>query len=664
MRKVYGYPNPCIFSKKAALELPFICLIFTNTYWNFYLNIQTLNYFVEDCKILCYPKYYNILIGECIMVSKFLSNVANGVATNVSKEMTSNFLKKIAKHIKDEDIKYDIDSGEFFKDYIKNIKDKYEKVKTIINSNPLNLYNLYECVELGYNKKRIDTSCVEDVLNVNSKIIILGTAGIGKSMTMKHLLLKSIDISNYIPVFIELRQLNGLDINDFDLEYYICKVLNDMGLKIEYEHFLYSMEEGCYIILLDGFDELNSICLKKIESEVIRITDKYNLNKYIVSSRPKHQFTGWNDFVELKSLPLSKEKAISLVSKLPYDSLVKDKFSRELEIHLYDDYNSFASNPLLLTIMLITFDSNAKIPNSLNEFYEQAFYALFYRHDASKGSFVREKRSKLECEDFKKVFSYFCFKSFFETKFEFTESMLYDYLNKAKSKLDLEFNESDYIYDLTNSVCLLVKDGLNYKFAHRSFQEYFAAVYTVQLKDKDQTKLLKTWVSEDYEQCRATHYLDMLKDLEETRFFDNFIYNGLKIIYEKYISLNKNIYELTTQLITSISIYKENDEKDILVGVKDKYLFEIIIFISKNNENINSYMDVNLYKQILQICDSDQMNFITVDFNTLRQNNLDKKVIDSLWFKEYILFSLKVYEEHYYYDIGKKRKLSSILEEL
>ena len=91
---------------------------------------------------------------------------------------------------------------------------------------------------------------------------------------------------------------------------------------------------------------------------------------------------GWNQFEELYSNPLSKEQALSLIKKIEYDQNIKEKFYKELDEYLYDKYETFASNPLLLTIMLLTFESRVSIPDKLNDFFEQAFTTLFHTHDA------------------------------------------------------------------------------------------------------------------------------------------------------------------------------------------------------------------------------------------------------------------------------------------
>ena len=58
---------------------------------------------------------------------------------------------------------------------------------------------------------------------------------------------------------------------------------------------------------------------------------------------------------------------------------------------------------------------------------------------------------------------------------EFTKDEILTILSKTQDRFG-EFDESLFMDDLINAVCLLIKDGLNYKFIHRSFQEYFVAL--------------------------------------------------------------------------------------------------------------------------------------------------------------------------------------------
>lgn len=88
----------------------------------------------------------------------------------------------------------------------------------------------------------------------------------------------------------------------------------------------------------------------------------------ILTSRPNDRLIGLNSSVELQTKPLSKEQALNLVRNFDYYGY-EEKFYEELKNGLYEKYQSFVSNPLLLTIMFITYIERYSIPESLNEFY-------------------------------------------------------------------------------------------------------------------------------------------------------------------------------------------------------------------------------------------------------------------------------------------------------
>lgn len=91
-----------------------------------------------------------------------------------------------------------------------------------------------------------------------------------------------------------------------------------------------------------------------------------------------------------------------------------------LDERLYDNHTSFASNPLLLSIMLLTFDNYAEIPEKLHLFYANAFETLYSKHDATKAGYRRELRCSLSFDYFKKAFACFCFLTYYQGKFELT----------------------------------------------------------------------------------------------------------------------------------------------------------------------------------------------------------------------------------------------------
>lgn len=603
---------------------------------------------------------------------------ATEVVTKVTTTLIEDAIKgawgKTKKWFKDLDSKDAIRYGTAYEEYLDNTYRKYGKIKTIIYRRvPKDLYSFYECIGLSYNGKTIDTCDINNILKTGKKIIITGSGGMGKSILLKHLYLNSIETTGNIPVLLELRSFNAIETKDICLEETIYQVLVQNGFTLEKEYFEYSMLEGGYIILLDGFDELNRDKAAKVSAEIKKLADKYGENYYILSSRPSEEFIGWNDFYEAQTMPLNKTQAINLINKIDFDENIKTIFCRELEETLFEKYESFAQNPLLLNIMLLTFNNHASIPDKLNDFYDQAFATLFNMHDATKDAYVRDIRTQLGCEDFKLIFAYVCFKSYFKSEYEFTETKLREHISEAKNKFkQFKFTVDEFLEDLTLSVCMLVKDGLNYHFSHRSFQEYFAAWYTCKLTDEIQKKLLSSWLKESLSSLKDS-YFTMLYNMQPEKVNKIILFPGLRKIQTLYTEKGFSI-ELLSKLFTGLStrVYFEEEKgkkvryKSISLNIKDNYMCSVLKLSCISNgysfPKINTEAEEKVYDLIKK---NSKTGKIVKPFKEVLDFIGEADLLEALkWFEKQIEFSIFILEQEKENDISKKKRVSSILDEL
>lgn len=194
-------------------------------------------------------------------------------------------------------------------------------------------------------------------------------------------------------------------------------------------------------------------------------------------------------------LPLELDEAVELVKKLPFDEPIKEKFCNDLLNGSFEKHKSFLSNPLLLSIMLLTYGENAEIPSKLSIFYNQAYEALFQRHDAYKGGYLREKLTTLDIQDFSKVFSLFCLMTYEKRLFKMSRTTCLDFIEKSIDRLNFKTLPEDYLNDLLSAACLMIEDGLDIAFSHRSFQEYFVALEIARSRPEIQQKLIdRYWI--------------------------------------------------------------------------------------------------------------------------------------------------------------------------
>ena len=189
------------------------------------------------------------------------------------------------------------------------------------------------------------------------------------------------------------------------------------------------------------------------------------------------KFAAWQNFYTYEVDLLTKNQSLELINKIDYDEELKKRFHSEVDRHLYNSHKSFLSSPLLTSIMLLTYEKFAEIPDKMHIFYDQAFFALFKRHDAQKSQFIRKTYSNLAIDDFRKFFAAFSVFTYMDERFQFSDAELIKFTERALNYGGIKAKADEVLKDLHECVCMLQRDGIITLFVHRSLQEYFAAVF-------------------------------------------------------------------------------------------------------------------------------------------------------------------------------------------
>lgn len=426
--------------------------------------------------------------------------------------------------------------GSAFTRYLTNATIRYNHVRTLATgTSPRSIIgkgNIYVSIGVKYKKKKITTDTVDALLRVSNNVLISGTGGIGKSMMMRYLFLNTAHRGEYVPVLLELRKVSNQPAGSISILDLIYSCMNDFDVQLPREQFEYSLRLGKYLFLMDGFDEVKESQAAETASAIQAFCSKYPKNPCIITSRPRRDTSPLETFTEVESLPLSKDQAVQLASKIWEEDEKTKEFCRQLNDGLYEKHRDFAENPLLLSMMFLTFMRNNSVPNHLSEFYSKAYDALYSAHDSNdKGYYRREFRCKnLDETEFRLLLCHFCFQTYFKEDYEFKREVLLSYLDKSIRKLGLtQVSSEDYLEDLRNVVCIIVEDGDVYRFAHRSFQTYFAACYTSNiLTDEQQQKLFSSQFSSSELFWDKEDYYELLSQIEPQRFTVNALENGLR----------------------------------------------------------------------------------------------------------------------------------------
>ncbi|MCC8128140.1 MAG: NACHT domain-containing protein [Clostridiales bacterium] len=386
--------------------------------------------------------------------------------------------------------------------YLEKIRDKYGSVRTLLSPyHQTPLYNFYVCNDIvrkipvqgkfgnTYITETIHEATTEDLAACSSFVIIIGTGGIGKSMMIRHLLLDAIERypkEGIVPIFVMLKDY---DVNSGTLFDYLFTRIKNYGTGITQSQLQSLLNSGKCLLLLDGLDEIGTKFADAFEQALEDFTDLYPDNQYVVSSRPHRTFSAYSRFTILKVSPFTKTQALSLVDKLEcseVDYPIKKEFREKLESTFYVTHRQFAENPLLLTIMYMTYELFRDVPSKMHLFYRNAYNALSQSHDALKG-LKRPSETGLTADDFAEWFAEFCARTYYDEKYEFTEYEFEEYFNNLSTHEkypEIHVVAKSFRIDLCENLCLMYYDSGKYYFTHRSFQEYFCAVYFSKQKDR------------------------------------------------------------------------------------------------------------------------------------------------------------------------------------
>ena len=434
-----------------------------------------------------------------------------------------------------------------FSRYLKNAARFYNRTTTIATGQQVRTMigerdSLYVEIGVSYREQEIQTHTAEEMLKVSNTILIEGTGGAGKSMLMRYLFLHTAGERKRIPVLVELRKISAQNKGNVSLLNAVYASMEQYDVQLPRDLFEDSLRLGKYLFLLDGFDEIRNELAVEAAAEIQNFSKKYPQNAYIVTSRHRpNETVPLRTFSRMKTMPMNLKQAQELARRIGRHSAKAEEFSEQLREKLYEQHKDFAQNPLLLSMMVLTYEFNNDIPNHLTDFYDRAYYALYTQHDTmhkamDRDVFHREFKSKgLDEREFKKLFARFCFQTYFESEFEFSEQNIIKQINNSIQflKYNSKVKPEEFLADLCDIVCLVVRDGEMYRFSHRSFQTYFAAYYTGIKDDEEQKDLFERILSSMlYAHCRG--YVSLIAQLQPERFFKNALYDHFRNLFRNH----------------------------------------------------------------------------------------------------------------------------------
>ncbi|MBP6496415.1 MAG: NACHT domain-containing protein [Psychrobacter sp.] len=479
------------------------------------------------------------------------------------------------------------------------------KVKTIYQgAKSINLNDFYVPTRVN----DVET-VIEHILNIDgSSIVLEGTVGQGKSIFMRYLTYQEARQGNRVPIFFELRRLE----DNQSLEDAISLTINNWIHLFSREHFVKVAESGNLVLFLGGFDELPHETVKRLLNEIEGWCERYPEMQLIISARPESEIQKSNYFkvYKLSSYRLHEQ------SKL-IDKLVEEEKSREILKQAIKRSNheikELLTTPLMVTLFVMTYRALSDIPESQTEFYKALFSVLTSRHDKTKPGYKRELSCNLNESQLQGVFEEFCYLTGNKDKLILSYSEAIEIIEKCLVNQKTENSPENVLEDFSKVVCLLLKDGLNYSFVHKSIQEYFYASFISKKPERAQERFYSEYMKNIrlfYNTKGSIHFL------KETSKYNYYKYFLLPVIeeYIKFYQIKENSNTLTSNLLIN-----KISENELQILLDDKGEMQSGFFCAPMR------IEVLLGKYIKEMVIGDNQRFISLGYGRVNISNMSDK---------------------------------------
>ncbi|QRM87893.1 hypothetical protein FG167_01195 [Lacinutrix sp. WUR7] len=471
------------------------------------------------------------------------------------------------------------------------------------------------------------------IFNFDKNLIILGNPGSGKSIFTKFVSLKLIQsekflfdnkkIKDYIPFRIELRKYHAFkkDENEGLIKYLRFLLEIEYGFpNVLFEDIQKILAEKNTLVIFDGLDEIFDLNDKLlIKNDIENFIAQHKNARTIVTSR----IIGYDD-VALKEEELLKltinnfdDKQIEEYIKNWYLVEEDDEQIRKKEI---DDFllkrqmidSELISNPLLLSLIVILYRNNLKVPESKLEIYQSCTKTLVDKWDQSKGMEIN-----ISDDIYKRKDTVFADLAYWQYK-ELSKKDGKVTYQRAKNTVAESLTEKlkiadDFTSDLFSEQFLLYaqKRSLYFdnNFTHKTFLEYFTAFWifsNIEKKHKkaERDKLIKEYIISPYWHIVLELLINLIdKDQADNEIIDELIKYQLKeneessTFFLQIFNTIQNVSISTFEEIVKISIYRILD-KESKAGKNENY---------RNPQNspfflLSQHFENDLLKQAIKRC--------------------------------------------------------------
>jgi hypothetical protein len=396
----------------------------------------------------------------------------------------------------------------------KKLKD-VRRVKTIWQAEKeVDLMDFYypSKIKVGEEEKVIRQ--LED-LNYQGNVVVEGTIGQGKSIFFRYLTSQEMLKGKAIPLFVELRRIRE---NETIVDHLVDEV-QSLGLQVDSKTLLFLAQHGKVILFLDAFDEVSENRRASLITEIERLIKRYDKLRVLISSRPHSGIAASPLFRVFKLCPLAQGEYENVIPCMVKDQKQAREITKIIE-HSKKGISRLLTTPLMVALVVVRYRMEQTIPETAIAFYDGLFDLLLVRHDKTKPGYKRPRQSKLGDSALRRIFNGICFLTRKADKGILAKHDLQRTTQQAIRIAQLEADEDAVLADIIRITCLILEEGGECKFIHKSVQEYHAACFVKERPDELAARFYKKvrnrWRIWEQE-------LDFLEQMDTYRYYKDFL---------------------------------------------------------------------------------------------------------------------------------------------
>lgn len=413
-----------------------------------------------------------------------------------------------------------------------------QDINTFYIPNTFSFYDVLSSETYRNNTIGIDSIGIEKIFSFGNKVVIVGGAGFGKTTTLNYLYCnyEKIFQANPLKIKIDLKAYaeeissSKKDILSCIANQFYKKTKRSVDLDADTIEILLSrlLEEGRCLIIFDALDEIPKQAERNtVRTEIANFCDLYYLNRFVITTREvgylKNKFD--NSFVHLK---------IDKFSIKQIEEYSKNWFEYYHSNEKYSDFNQFwkvfssevdkakcnkiIENPIILILALVIFDKNQNLPTKKIEFYARCINTFLSEREIPRSIPYLSNKAKniLGMDTVIPSIAHYRYShmnknsSYSFTNAEFKKSILEAIEVEEKISWMAAIDEyACYLIERTELICEVDDDVLD--FAHKTFSEYFLALYfSVQMETQKLKIQLLKWIGDSNNHDLAKLIIEML----------------------------------------------------------------------------------------------------------------------------------------------------------